>query len=78
MVTTNAPDRIHNWQHTMLSIARHYGGCTYNGVEYVIAHDEEGQPLVRRDVKFPKKTKRAQKRGEDNTSPMQPHSYGLL
>ena len=44
------PDRIHNWQHTQLSIARFYGGCTYNGASYAIAYTEEGQPLVRVDL----------------------------
>lgn len=44
------PERIQNWQHSQLSIARHYGGIKYNGHEYVIAPNEPGQPLVRRDV----------------------------
>ena len=42
------PERIYNWLNTQLSIARHYGGCTYNGADYVIAYGEEGQPLERR------------------------------
>jgi hypothetical protein len=45
-----APDRIYNWLDSQLSIARFYGGIQYNGTRYVIAHDEEGQPLVRWDV----------------------------
>lgn len=61
----NAPDRIFHWLDSQLSIARHYGGCTFNGASYVIAYGEEGQPLVRVDVlkrekaatKKPKKVK---------------------
>lgn len=45
-----APERIYNWLHTQLSIARFYGGCNYNGASYAIAFNEEGQPLVRTDV----------------------------
>ncbi len=52
-------ERIFNWQNSQLSIARHYGGCKYNGAEYVIAYSEEGQPLVRSDlIKKPKRDKR--------------------
>ena len=45
-----APERIHNWQHTQLSIASHYGGLSYQGHGYTIAYSEPGQPLVRDDV----------------------------
>lgn len=45
-----APERIHNWQHTQLSIASHYGGLSYQGHGYTIAYAEPGQPLVRIDV----------------------------
>ena len=44
------PERIHHWQHTQLSIARFYGGITYNGAHYRIAVNEPGMPLVRADV----------------------------
>ncbi len=47
---TNAPDRIWGWRDSRLSIARHYGGCDYNGQRYVIDETTEGQPLVRLDV----------------------------
>ena len=52
LFTTNphAPDRIWGWQNSQLSIARHYGGCDYNGQRYVIDETTEGQPLVRLDV----------------------------
>lgn len=52
---TNTPERIYGWLDTQLSIARHYGGLTYNGKLYVIAPDEEGEPLVRIDVKMAEK-----------------------
>lgn len=44
------PDRIHNWLNSQLSIARFYGGITFQGVSYLIAFNEPGQPLVRQDV----------------------------
>lgn len=56
------PERIYNWLGSQLSIARFYGGCSYNGAKYVIAYDEEGQPLVREDVKFPKPKKAPRKK----------------
>ena len=45
-----APERIHGWQHTQLSIARNFGGLSYQGHGYTIAYSEPGQPLVRDDV----------------------------
>jgi hypothetical protein len=59
------PERIHNWQNSQLSIARHYGGCSYNGSSYLIAYNEEGQPLVRDDViKREAKAARAKRKDE--------------
>ena len=52
------PERIHNWQHGPLSIARFYGGISYQGEKYRIAEDEEGQPLVRDDVLRKERAKR--------------------
>ena len=49
-MSTEAPERLYHWQNTHLSIARFYGGCNFNGKSYLIAYDEEGQPLVREDV----------------------------
>ncbi len=46
----SAPDRIWGWRDSQLSIARHYGGCDFNGQRYVIDEATEGQPLVRLDV----------------------------
>ena len=72
------PERIYNWLNTQLSIARFYGGISYNGAEYVVAMDEEGQPLVRRDVKFPRKPMAAKKRTRKeqvaDALPLQPNA----
>ena len=61
------PERIHHWQRTQLSIARFYGGITYNGAHYRIAVNEPGMPLVRADVlareaREERKAKRADER----------------
>jgi len=45
-----APERIYEWQHTQMGVARHYGGINYNGYSYLIAFEEPGTPLVRADV----------------------------
>ena len=47
---TNHPERIYNWLNSQLSIARFAGSITINGVTYIVATHEEGQPLVRQDV----------------------------
>lgn len=44
------PERIHGRQHSQLSIARFYGGISYQGHRYVIAMREKGAPLVCADV----------------------------
>ena len=45
-----APPRIYNWPNSQLSLARYYGGCTFNGHSYVIDTVSAGAPLVRVDV----------------------------
>lgn len=57
---TDTPERIFNWLGSQLSLARYYGGCKVGGVQYLIAYDEEGQPLVRADLL--KKLKKAKKK----------------
>lgn len=59
LTQSRTPERIYNWLNTQLSIARHYGGITYNGASYVIAYGEKGQPLKRVDPK--PKARRAKK-----------------
>ncbi len=73
MMSNYAPERIYNWLDSQLSIARHYGGCKYNGADYVIAYNEEGQPLVRADLL--KKPKRVKKKNKQVAAqlPLQPN-----
>ena len=68
------PERIYQWMDTQLSIARHYGGCKYNGADYVIAYNEEGHPLVRADLL--RKPKRAKKKSAQVAAqlPLQPNT----
>ena len=47
---TQQPERIYHWLSSQLSIARFAGSIIINGVTYVVATHEEGQPLVRQDV----------------------------
>ncbi len=66
---TESQERIYNWQDSQLSIARHYGGININGVKYVIAYEEEGQPLVRFDcLKAEAKAKAKAKDKANNVS----------
>ena len=45
---TNPPDEIHHVSRSQLSVARYYGGITYQGVSY--AYDRARDVLIRRDV----------------------------
>ena len=42
------PEEIHHVSQTQLSIARHYGGITYNGASY--HYDESTDRLIRMDI----------------------------
>jgi len=46
----NAPEKIYGWLNSQLSIARHYGGCKFNGADYMIDYADPDQPLVRVDA----------------------------
>jgi hypothetical protein len=46
----NAPEKIYGWLNGQLSIARHYGGCTFNGHEFQIDYADPDAPLVRLDI----------------------------
>lgn len=70
-----APERIYGWLDTHLSIARHYGGVTYNGKDYFVAYHEEGTPLVRLDV-LAAEQKAKRKAARENKR--QPVSAGLF
>lgn len=39
-------EKIYGWLNTQLSIARHYGGISFNGHSYVIDYSDPQQPLV--------------------------------
>lgn len=72
---TKAPERIYGWLDTQLSIARHYGGLTYNGKHYVVAYNEEGAPLVRSDVLAAEQKAKRKTAKESNKQPI---SAGLF
>lgn len=50
LIAAKPPERIYGWLDNQMSIARYYGGLTYQGHDYTIAPGEPGQPLVRNDV----------------------------
>jgi hypothetical protein len=58
---SEAPEKIHGWLDTQLSIARFYGGCTYSGHRYVIDHADPDKPLVRADVLKAEQAAKAEK-----------------
>ena len=43
-----APEELHSVSHGQLSVARLYGGCTFQGAEYV--YDADADKLIRLDV----------------------------
>jgi hypothetical protein len=47
---SQAPEKIHNWLNTQLSIARHYGGLYFMGYQYYIDYIDPEHPLVRSDI----------------------------
>lgn len=59
---TDHPERIYHWLNSQLSIARFAGSITINGVTYVVATHEEGQPLVRQDVLAAEAKKKGEKK----------------
>lgn len=44
----NRPERIYNVSQTQFSVARHYGGCKFNGADY--HYDAASDTLTRMDV----------------------------
>lgn len=44
----NRPEVIYHVSQTQLSVARHFGGCTFNGAEY--HYDPETDTLTRMDI----------------------------
>lgn len=49
-INPKPPEKIYGWINTQLSIARYYGGCTYNGHSYLIDMEDPDKPLVRKDI----------------------------
>ena len=47
-MSTNPPDEIHHVSQSQFSIARYYGGCTFQGASYT--YDPVRDVLIRRDV----------------------------
>jgi hypothetical protein len=54
----NYPDKIYDWQHTQLSIARFYGGITIGGDFYYIDEADPRKPLVRQKLSKREKSTR--------------------
>lgn len=50
MYSNPPPERIYGWMDSQLSIARFYGGCTWQGHTYDIDMADPQHPLVRADV----------------------------
>ena len=62
---TNPPPRIYHWLSSQLSIARFAGSIRINGVTYIVATHEEGQPLVRQDVLAAEAKDKKERRSEE-------------
>ena len=58
---TEAPEKIYGWMDSQLSLARHYGGCTFHGHSYKVDYNDIDQPLVREDIMQKEKTEKKQK-----------------
>jgi hypothetical protein len=54
----NAPEKIYGWLDSQLSVARFYGGITFQGYSYVIDMADPEQPLVRKDILESEKPKK--------------------
>jgi hypothetical protein len=64
-----APEKIYGWRDTQLSVARHYGGCSYKGYNYKIDVNDTDQPLVRSDIL--QAEKKAKKQSAKKSQPIQ-------
>jgi hypothetical protein len=54
----SAPEKIYGWLDSQLSVARFYGGITFQGYSYVIDMNDPKQPLVRKDILESEKPKK--------------------
>lgn len=50
LINPKPPEKIYGWINSQLSIARYYGGCTYQGHSYLIDMQDPDKPLVRKDI----------------------------
>lgn len=67
-LTRASPFAIQGVSHTQLSIARHYGGCRYNGESYT--YIPETDELIREDVfRFIEKRRRRKPEPSSSTQP---------
>lgn len=66
-MSDNEPKRIYGWQASQLSIARHFGGITINGVLYTIRYDLPGEPLEEIPERKPVKRKKKAKAKAEST-----------
>ncbi len=77
------PERIYNWLNGQMSVARFYGGLTYQGQRYVIDYSADGNPLVRADI-FDKEQRasleenRAALRGKQAAEKLQADKQGAM
>lgn len=50
LINPKPPEKMYGWMDSQLSIARFYGGITFNGHFYVIDMQDPDKPLVRQDI----------------------------
>ena len=75
---SQAPEKIHNWLNTQLSIARHYGGMSYMSHYYYIDYIDPEQPLVRSDIFSAEAKARKQAAKVSKAKPKQGDAGGLF
>lgn len=69
-----APEVIMGWRNSQLSVARFYGGLTYQGAKYVI---DENDDLVRIDV-LKARAKKAKADRKSSVESQKPEQGGLV
>lgn len=76
-MSEEAPERIHGWMNSQMSVARFFGGIEYMGHRYLIVPNEVGAPLVRVDIlRDDEKARRKEKR--EKAIKVQPNQWDLL
>ena len=64
------PERFYHVSQGQLSVTRHYGGCTFNGHEYL--YDPTTDTLMRADVWHRERQKTRQAREAQQALPLTP------